>query len=296
MINPHPGLPEFDYVKPASLAEASQFLAQHAGEARPLSGGTDTFVRMRDGFWKDKYLVDIKGLEGTGKIEFDPAKGLTVGAGVSMNRVVASADAQRVYPLLVEAAHSVASYQLRSRATIIGNVCNASPAGDTIGSCIVLQASLNVFGVDGYRTESLNGFFKGPGKTVLKPGDIVTSIFFPLPPQGMVGKYYKLGRNKIGDLSLVGVTVMGYPDNTAKSGFRFRIALASVAPIPFVPAEAESILAEKPITEASIEEAAKAAMDAVKPIDDVRGGARYRSYMVRNLVRQAATEVWSRIR
>ena len=90
MINPHPGLPEFDYIKPESLSEASQFLAAHYGEARPMMGGTDIFVRMRDGIWKDKYLVDIKGLDGTDDISFDPSAGLTIGAAVSMNRVIAS--------------------------------------------------------------------------------------------------------------------------------------------------------------------------------------------------------------
>lgn len=85
MINPYPGLPEFDYIKPGSLSEASQFLALHAGEARPLMGGTDIFVRMRDRVWKDKYLVDVKGLDGMNAISFDPSRGLTIGASVNMN-------------------------------------------------------------------------------------------------------------------------------------------------------------------------------------------------------------------
>jgi len=126
MINPHPGLPEFDYIRPGSLLEASQFLAAHAGEARPLMGGTDIFVRMRDGDWEDKYLVDIKGLDGMNDISFNPSSGLTIGASVNMNRVIASSDVNHHYPLLAEAAAKVASYQLRTRATIVGNICNAS--------------------------------------------------------------------------------------------------------------------------------------------------------------------------
>jgi carbon-monoxide dehydrogenase medium subunit len=143
-----------------------------------------------------------------------------------MNRVIASADVQNCYPLLAEAAHSVASYQLRNRATIVGNICNASPAGDTIGACLVLGGVLRVHGLDGVRTEPLATFFKGPGKTVLRPGDIVTSIQFPPSPDKTAGKYQKLGRNAIGDLSIVGVTVYGYPDTSAPSGYRFKIALA----------------------------------------------------------------------
>ena len=86
MINPHPGLPELEYVKPATLAEASKFLAEHEGTARPFSGGTDSFVRLRDGVLKLDYLVDIKGLDGTNEISFDPKKGLTIGAAVTMNQ------------------------------------------------------------------------------------------------------------------------------------------------------------------------------------------------------------------
>ncbi len=293
MINPHPGLPEFDYIKPASLDEASRFLAQHPAEARPLLGGTDCFVRMRDGFWTPKFLVDVKHLDGMDRIEFDPTQGLTIGAAVNMNRVIASPEINKHYPLLAEAAHTVASYQLRTRATIVGNICNASPAGDTTGACIVLGAKLHVFNAKGQRTEWLHSFFTGPGKTVLQPGDIVTAISFPMPPSSCSGRYLKLGRNKVGDLAIVGVTALGYPDASVPSGFRFKIALASVAPVPLVPAKAEALLAEKEINEATIAEAAKLAMDACTPIDDVRGGARYRKYMVRNMTRQALSDIWA---
>ena len=292
MHSPTPGLPEFDYIKPASLAEASQFLAQHSGDARPFMGGTDTFVRMRDGVWQEKYLVDVKNLDGMDKIAFDPNTGLTIGAAVNMNRVIASPEVKEHYPVLVEAAHTVASYQLRTRATIVGNICNASPAGDTTGACLVLGGSLRVHGVDGVREEPLHSFFRGPGKTALKPGDIATALLLPVPPKRYVAKYIKLGRNAIGDLAIVGVTVLGYPDNKIPSGYRFRVTLASVAPIPLVPTQVETILADKPVTEATIAEAAQAAMDACNPINDVRGSARYRSLMVRNLTKKALTEVW----
>jgi CO/xanthine dehydrogenase FAD-binding subunit len=293
--NAHPGLPEFDYIKPISLAEASQFLVQNPGVARPFLGGTDVFVRMRDGFWKEKYLVDVKHLDGTDELLFDPQRGLTLGAAVNMNRVIASPEVRSHYPLLAEACHSVASYQLRTRATIVGNICNASPAGDTIGACMLLDGKLIIYGPDGYRDESLDGFFLGPGKTVLRPGDIATAMSFPLPPQNNAGKYLKLGRNAIGDLAIVGVTVLGYPDAGVASGYRLRVALASVSPVPLVIKSAEAILSEKPITEATIMEAAQAAMEACTPIDDVRGSARYRKLMVRNLTKKALTEVWNRI-
>lgn len=294
MITAHPGLPEFDYLKPTTLEEASKFLAQHTGEARAFIGGTDTFVRMRDGAWQDKYLVDVKGLPGMNDLTFDPATGLTVGAAVNMNRLISSPEVNAHYPVLAEAAHTVASYQLRTRATIAGNICNASPAGDTVGACLVLDAKLHVHGVAGNRIESLRTFFKGPGKTVLKAGDIVTAVEFPIPPQGAQGKYIKLGRNAIGDLAIVGVTAFGYPDGAAAPlGYRFLVALASVAPTPLLIDMA--LLSEKAITAETINVAAEFAMNSVKPIDDVRGSARYRSLMVRNMTRNALTEVWRKL-
>lgn len=296
MHNPHPGLPELDYVKPASIEEASQFLAAHAGESRPFLGATDCIVRIRDGVWKTKYLVDVKGLDGTNGISFDPERGLTIGAAVPMNKVAADPAVQKHYPLLVEACHWVASYQLRSRATIVGNICNASPAGDTIGASMVLGGVLRVYGPEGYREEPLDGFFKGPGRTNLKPGDIATSLFLPLPPQGHAARYIKLGRNKLGDLAIAGVTALGYPDATAASGFRFRIALASVAPVPLRAPKAEEVLSSKALDEGVIAEAAQAAMDSCSPIDDVRGSARYRKQMVRNLTRSALVDIWTKIR
>lgn len=283
-INAHPALPAFDYIKPKTLVEASQFLAEHAGESRPLLGGTDTIVRMRDGIWKDKYLVDVKGLEGTKELSFDPNTGLTVGAAVNMNKVSSFPAVLKHYPLLAEACDTVASYQLRSRATIVGNICNASPAGDTLGASMLLGGVLHVHGVKGTKDISLTDFFKGPGRTVLEPGDIVTSIHFPLPPKGAVGKYIKHGRNNKSDLSIVGVTVLMIPEGKGRTT---KVALASVAPVPLYVKSIESYFIENPLDEEHISKAADMVMEACAPIDDVRSSARYRKMMVRNLTKRA---------
>lgn len=302
-IDAHPELPEFDYIRPASLMEASRFLADHPGEARPLLGGTDIFVRMRDGFWKDKYLVDVKQLDSpdqrlanTNELYFDPQAGLTIGAGVNMNRVIASPAVQDHYRLLAEACRSVASYQLRSRATIVGNICNASPAGDTIGASLVLDGVLNVHGTNGPRQVSLAGFFLGPGKTVLQPGDIVTSIQFPLPSGQAAGVYIKLGRNTWSDLSIVGVTAYGVADPGLASGFRFRVVLASVAPVPLLVSAIEEFLGSQPVSPELFQQAARLAEAACSPIDDVRGSARYRKAMVRRLTEKALHNTWAQLR
>lgn len=295
-INAHPELPEFDYIQPASLMEASRFLAEHPGESRPLLGGTDIFVRMRDGFWRDKYLVDVKKLDGTADLRFDPEQGLIIGAGVNMNRLIASPQVQQHYIALAEACRSVASYQLRTRATVVGNICNASPAGDTIGACLVYGGILKIHGVDGFREVSLSDFFLGPGKTTLRPGDIVTAIRLPLPPAGNAGTYIKLGRNTWSDLSIVGVTALGYPDPNTVSGFTFKLALASVAPVPLLVASVQEYLANTPIQPEAIRYAARLAEEACNPIDDVRGSARYRKAMVRKLTEKALEKVWQKMR
>ena len=295
-IDAHPGLPEFDYIKPTTLKEASDFLITHAGEARPLMGGTDIFVRMRSGGWNDKYLVDVKGLEGMNDLSYNPGNGLSIGAAVNMNLVITSGEVQDNYALLMQAASSVASYQLRTRATIVGNICNASPAGDTIGACMLSGGVLQVYGDGGIRQEPLKTFFKGPGKTLLRAGDIVTSIHFPVPEKGAIGTYIKLGRNKASDLSIVGVTVLGYPDENVPSGYRIKLALASVAPLPLIVERVEAILAETSIDEDRLTMAAEAAMHACTPIDDVRASARYRRVMTRNLSFNALKVVWKELK
>ncbi len=294
-MNAYPGLPEFDYVKPDTYADATEFLMTHATEARPFIGGTDLFVQMRDKVIRPKFLVDVKGLEGMNDISFDDSQGLKIGAAVNMNRVIAAPEVIEHYRVLAEAAQSVASYQLRTRATIVGNICNASPAGDTIGASLLLDGLLNVHGQGGLRQAPLSTFFLGPGETILDPGDIVTSIQFPLPPDGLKGGYLKLGRNRLSDLSIVGVTAVGYPDGDTVSGFRFRLALASVAPVPLVVEEVGIILGSVPVTEDTLQEAAVAAMEASSPIDDVRGSARYRKLMVRNLSLNALRDVWHQL-
>ena len=296
MINPHPGLPELDYIMPASLEEASKFLTEHPDKAKPFMGGTDCFVRLREGIWQLKYLVNVKGLDGFNDIQFNPKTGLTIGAAVPLNKIISHPEIVRHYPLLADSARTIASYQLRNRATLGGNICNASPAGDTLGACLVYGGKLNVYSLKGKRVEPLDRFFKAPGKTVLKPGDIVFSVSFPLSPQHQASRYIKLGRNKISDLTIVGVTALGYPDKSARSGYTFKIVLASVAPVPFVPLKAEEILADQPLSEKTISEAAQATMDSCAPIDDVRSSARYRRYMIRNLTQQALMDVWQKIK
>lgn len=287
---------EFDYVRPRTFQEAVDFLVTHNGEARPFMGGTDLFVRLRDGdYGETKYVLDLKGLPGMLDITFDPMSGLRIGAAVNMNRLAAFPAVQEHYSILVEAARTVASYQLRTRATVGGNLCNASPASDTAPAGLVLDARVVLLGPDGERRLRVNGFFTGPGQTQMQPGEIMTAVEIPPPPDGSAGRYVKLGRNAAGDLAIVGVAVIGFPDATAALGARCRIALSSVAPIPLRATAAEEILAQGPLAEETIDAAATAAMKAAAPISDVRGSAEYRKRMVRNLTRRAVKEVLGKL-
>jgi carbon-monoxide dehydrogenase medium subunit len=296
VINTHPTLPEFDYIRPETLMEASDFLVRYAADACPFLGGTDVFVRIRDGLLNTKFLVDVKSLPGMNDLHFDPLSGLSIGAAVNMNRVISSPEVQENYPVLVDACLSVASYPLRNRATIVGNICNASPAGDTLGACLAFDGVLQIHGADGMRRESLADFFLGPGKTRLKVGDVVLALQLPPPPKSSTGTYLKLGRNKLSDLSVVGVTALGYPEPSTPSRYRFLLVLASVAPVPFVVKDAESYLASTPFTSYSVREAACMAAEACAPIDDVRGSVRYRKEMVRNLTARALSTVWENLK
>jgi CO/xanthine dehydrogenase FAD-binding subunit len=290
------GLPEFDYVRAESIEQVTDLLLDESHDSRLFMGGTDLFVQMRAGVRSPGLLVDVKHLPGMNDIRLEADGGLSVGAAVNLNALARHADVSKQFGLLVEAAQSVGSYQLRSRATMGGNLCNASPAADTAPAALVLGAKLIAQGAKGERSIPAESFFLGPGKNALKRGEILTRIEFPSPPERSVGRYLKLGRNAAGDLAIVGVAVLGFPDDGAPSGYRFRLALSSVAPTPLLVPEVDGILAEKAIDDARIDAAAKAAQQAAKPIDDVRATADYRSAMVEVYARRALQAVWAALR
>ncbi len=284
---PTPGLPSFDYVRPTSPEEVTKLLLKSKGDARLFMGGTDVFVRMRDRVWGPECLIDVKRLPGMTDIKFGKRNGLAIGAGVDMNTIMRHPAVVEHYPLLVQAIETVASYQLRTRATMGGNLCNASPAADTAPAALVLNAMMILYGRRGERCVPVEEFFLGPGKNACKPGEFLLRIEIPPPPKGAVGCYMKLGRNAHGDLAIVGVAVLRYPDKKSKSGFSYRLALASVAPTPIRVPNAEAILSASPITSEVLDAAANAAMETGQPIDDVRASAAYRKAMVQVLTKRA---------
>ena len=282
----------FDYVKPTTCAEASAILTAHGDRARILQGGTDLIIRIRGEFVRPAVVVDLKGLPGMRTLAFDPEKGLSLGAAVTMNEVASDPDVNAFFRMLAEACATVGSHQLRNRATIGGNVCNASPAGDSIPALLCYQATAVIYSptLDDARRMPLVEFFKGPGKTDLQPGEFLLALELPMPPAGAVGQYNKLGRTRVGDIAVLGVAALGWVELGNPSETAWRIALASVGPTALLANEAAAILAEN-IDEETIDAAATAVMNASRPIDDVRASADYRRAMVRVLARRAIEQV-----
>jgi CO/xanthine dehydrogenase FAD-binding subunit len=287
-------LQPFDYVKPASLEEAAGLLAAHNGAARPFAGMTDLLIRIERGFVHPQVVVDIKDLPGMSDLFVAGNGDLHIGAAVTMNQVALHPIVQSDWPLLAEGCASVASYQLRNRATVGGNLCNASPAADSAPALYCYGASVHIFGRDGQRTLPLEQFFLGPGKTALQRGEFLTAITVPAPPAGAAGHFLKLGRTAVGDISLMNVAVLGWPDSASPSSSTWRIALGSVAPTVIRAPEAERMLSQD-TSPAGLEAASQAAAAAARPIDDIRATAAYRTDMVRVLTRRGVERVLAEI-
>ena len=267
-------LKKFEYVKPSTLEEMADILQQYGDGAKILNGGTDLLVRMRDNLVKPKVVVDIKGISEMKKLELTE-EGLFIGAAVTMNEVICSNIVLEKYRILAEAAHEVGSYQLRNRATIAGNVCNASPSGDTIAPLYVLSAKVKIYSKDGIRVVPIEDFIQGVRKIDLKPAEIVMGISLPSIEGKNGGSYYKHARRKDVDLATVGVAAF-------RNEGRWKIAYAAVAPTILRGHKAEAILNDlKEISEDTLGPAMDAAASEVTPISDVRAGREYRLDMIR---------------
>jgi len=290
MNQPYPRLPEFNYLRPESKKQAVNFLTKYPDQSRPYAGGTDCFVQIRDRRVRPHYLIDLKSIDELQRVEWDPKTGLTIGSTVDLNTIIACKEVQSQFPVLAQAAEEVGGYQLRNRATLAGNLCNASPCGDTIGPCLNYAAKMHIFGPDGERTAALKDFIKGPGKTCLQPGEIVTAVSLPVPEKDAAGSYQSIGRNKLGDLAIAAVTVLGWPDKKAKSGYTFKITLTAVAPTVIFAEAAQEFLRSESLTHQALVKAADACADTAKPITDIRGSAEYRTEMIRTLALKALTD------
>jgi len=290
MNQPYPRLPDFNYHKPLTTREALALLEEYHEQSRLYAGGTDCFVQIRDRRYLPEHMIDLKSIPELNEIQFDKKSGLKIGAVASMNALVRAKGVAEHYSVLVQAAKEVAGYQLRTRATVVGNICNASPCGDTIGPCMVYDGKMHLLSSTGERVVSLRDYFTGPGKTVIERGEIATAITLPVSPVGTCGVYKSIGRNKLGDLAIAAVTILGFPDNECSSGFQFKIALTAVAPTVIFAEQAQALLCSEKLSEKVIKEASDLSADASKPISDIRASAEYRKDMIRALTYRGLME------
>lgn len=271
-------LPRFSFEVARSVEEALDLWARSPG-AGYFAGGTDLLPQLRVGRRRLDMLIDIKRIPGLDEIRVADDGGVTIGATVPLTDIQRHTVVRERYPLLVECCRRVGAWPLQNRATMAGNVCNASPAGDTTVALLALDATIVAVSQNGRRSIPVAELFLGPGQTALVPGELVTEIVLPASAVGLAGSYLRLSRRQGMDLATIGVLV---GRGNWYGQIRYRIALAAVAPTPLRVYEAESILASEGASVAA--RAAEVARIAARPITDLRGSAEYRREMVGVLV------------
>jgi carbon-monoxide dehydrogenase medium subunit len=273
----------FDHYSPSSLDEALVLLSQLNGRGRMIAGGTDLMLHLRSGVSAPKAIINIKRLPELEGISYDEKKGLKLGALTTLRDLTRSATIGAHYPVLGQAAGVMASEQIRSFATVGGNLCNASPSADLAPPLMVLGGIAVIASTAGERELPLDEFFLGPGQSALEPGELLKEIWVP-PPVGQTN-YLKHSPRAFMDIAVVGVAAqLQVVDGICRQS---GIVLAAVAPVPLRVQEAEAELVGNRVTESRIAQAAKVAAEACSPIDDVRGSAWYRRRMVQVLTRRA---------
>ncbi|HOV90806.1 MAG TPA: xanthine dehydrogenase family protein subunit M [Syntrophorhabdaceae bacterium] len=281
-------LPRFDYEEPKDLHEACKIMAGLKDNGKILAGGTDLLVNMKKGLIFPKCLVSIGKIPGLSEIE--PQNGsISIGSNLIVAKLTEFDLIKQRYSILYESAASLGSPLIRNRATIGGNIVTARPAADLPPSLIALSARIKLKNKKGERELKLEDFFKGPGETVIKKDEIMTSIIIDEPPPFSGGNYIKLGHRRALEIAIVAVAsfiTLDKPDGIIKDA---KILLSAVAPTVIHAVSAEgALIGEKP-TGKLIEKVASLASQECSPIDDIRGGAQYRCAMVEVLTKRTLT-------
>jgi CO/xanthine dehydrogenase FAD-binding subunit len=272
-------LPRFEYRHATSLLQATTLLAENPA-AQALAGGTDLLVDLRERRRQPPLLVDIGELADLRGIE--ATDGATrIGGGVTVGELLASPLIATRLPALRAAAHDFADFLTRNKATIGGNLANASPGADLVVPLLALDAAVVLAGPSGERVVPLDAFLLGPRRTAARPGELIHRVV--VSRHGGHQAWYKLGLKRGGAIAVVSVATVIARDQAGRVTDA-RIALGAVGPRPFRPREAEAALVGAPLDSARITQAADVAAAAARPITDVRGEADYRTAMVRALV------------
>jgi xanthine dehydrogenase FAD-binding subunit len=280
-------LKDLDYAAPRTVAEAVALLAAKGERARVLAGGTDLIVQAREHRRDLDLMIDVKRIPELNELAFDPRQGLRVGAAVPCYRIYEDRDIGRAYPGLIDAVSLIGGIQIQSRASVGGNLCNSSPAADTIPALIAHHAVCVIAGPQGTRELPVEQFCTGPGRNVLARGELLLSLRLPPPPRSFGAAYLRfIPRNEM-DIAVAGVGVSVTLDPDKGRCTAARVALAAVAPTPLLVPEAGAALVAGALSDSLIERAAGLARAAAKPISDMRGDADYRRHLVGVLVKRA---------
>jgi CO/xanthine dehydrogenase FAD-binding subunit len=289
-------LKDFSYAAPTSLKEATGLLVGANRKAKILAGGTDILVQLREGLREADLVVDVKKIPELMELSYSPDKGLRLGASVPCYRIYDNAAIAKAYPALVDAARIVGGWQIQSRASVGGNLCNSSPAADTIPALIAHGVTCVIAGPKGQREVRVEEFCTGPGKNVLQPGELLVTLLFP-PPGTKSGSAYErfIPRNEM-DIAVAGAGSWVQLSSDGKQIEKARIGLAAVAPTPMLASEASQWLAGKPATAESFANAGELARRVATPITDMRGTAEYRMHLVGVLVKRTISRAVERAR
>jgi aerobic carbon-monoxide dehydrogenase medium subunit len=282
----------FDYLEPATLAEAFSLLEQHGDSSRVIAGGTSLIIWMRQRLLMPKVVIGLGRIPDFDTISFDPKEGLRIGAGARHRDIELSPAVKQNYPLLHETFRKVAQPRIRNMGTIGGNLAGGDPLTDPGASLIALDAELTLASSNGTRTVSLEDFFVDYYQTALEPGELLTEIRVP-PPQRPGWSHIKFTPRSIEDFATVGVAMT----LRAKAGSceDVRLALNSVASTIIRAKRAEDVLRGHRFTDDLLRQAGEIAASEVDPMDDNRGSADYKRDLVKVLVRRAAEQAIERL-
>ena len=279
------------YEAPNTTEGAVALLAAEAGTARVLAGGTDVLVQLRSGMVEPDLVVDIKRIPGMYDIA-EEAGGFRVGAAVPSAMLAEHGAVAAAWPGVVEAASLIGSTQVQGRATLIGNLCNGSPAADSVPAMIAAGATVRISGPAGDRDLAVEEVCTGPGRTQLAKGEIVTSVFLPARPAHASDAYLRFTPRSEMDIAVVGVGVSVLLDG--ETIISARVGLGAVAPTALLVPEAAAALIGSTGDAAAMGALAAACSAACNPIDDKRGTIEYRVEVAGVLAKRAAATAIAR--
>jgi len=274
----------FQYLRPTRLEEVGELLAAHQGSAALLAGGTDLLVALRSGKGFPEVLIDLKRVADLGADISAGDSSIRIGALTVLADVERSSLVRDRFPALARAAGVVGSIQIRNRATLAGNICNASPAADTAPPLLAYGAAIQLFGLQGSRTLPISEFFLGYRSTALEPGEIVVSIEVPYPPPGCGSSFQRITRRRGVDLATVSAACLLQPHQETLFG------MGAVGPTPLRVRDDTGILSDPAGDPQQGREAIARLAGRASPISDLRSGKEYRAAMLQVVLLRAYEE------